>query len=275
MSASRLRAKDLQSPFVAVRTRTDLDGSVAGLVQAYLPIMAPAESFSHGTAAILHGMWLPLSEERRMVLHVSVQPPARAPRDRRVKGHHLIPRPDLVQTISGIRVANPVETWCQLATALSVPDLVVAGDSLLARGRDDVPLRHSELLAAADDRARPAAARLRAAVLRLRPGCRSPWESILRIVLVDAGLPEPEINVRILDEQGRFVAECDLVFRVARVIIEYEGDYHRIDPGKFRSDIVRYERLQDLGWRVVRITVDDIRLRPTETVERVRRLLAR
>ena len=40
------------------------------------------------------------------------------------------------------------------------------------------------------------------------------------MLLVQAGLPEPEVNGRILDERGRFVAECDLVYRQARVIIE-------------------------------------------------------
>lgn len=202
-----------------------------------------------------------------------MQKPARAPRDRLVRGHHLIPRLGLVQEKDGFRVASPVETWCQLATCLTLVQLVVAGDALVRHGTPDLGERRADLLAAADDAARPSSRRLQRAIALVRLGSRSPWESALRVLLVEAGLPEPEVNGRILDARGRFVAECDLVYRAARVVIEYEGDGHR-DQKTFRNDIHRYERLQDLGWRVVRVTADDIRLRPAETIERVRRLLA-
>lgn len=42
-----------------------------------------------------------------------------------------------------------------------------------------------------------------------------------------------------------------------------------------RDDILKYERLQDLGWRVIRVTKDDMRERPDETVARVRAALLR
>lgn len=92
-------------------------------------------------------------------------------------------------------------------------------------------------------------------------------------MLVDGGLPEPEVNHVLLDERGHFVAEGDLVYPRARVWIEYEGDGHRTDKRQFRKDLRRYEQLQDLGWRVVRVTADDLTLRD-EFVARVRRLLA-
>lgn len=274
VTEGRLRGSDLVTPFPGVRApRPPTD--VVALVEAYLPKMALAEFFSHRTAAILHGMWLPWSEAQELRLDVAVRPPARAPRDARVVGHHLVDRPGLVEQLGAVRVANPVETWCQLAMHLSVPDLVAAGDSLLAKGRPDVHSTHGLLLAAADDGDRPRSGRLGRAAALIRVGVRSAQESKLRVLLVENRLPEPEINAEISSGSGAFIAEVDLVYRRERVLIEYEGDYHRTDPAKWRSDIIRYERLQDLGWRVIRVTADDLTLRPAETVARVRAALAR
>ncbi len=70
---------------------------------------------------------------------------------------------------------------------------------------------------------------------------------------------------------GHFVAECDLVYRRAKVVLEYEGDGHR-ERGKFRKDIARYDRLQDLGWRVIRVTQEDLD-HPADLLARIRRAL--
>ena len=285
---SRLRAGDLVAPFVGVRV-AETDGETdaetdteAGqeklkpldLARAYQAIMSPAEFFSHVTAALIHGIWLPLHLERQALLDVSVHKPARAPRDRRVRGHHLIPRVGLVQEKDGFRVASPIETWCQLATCLTLAQLIVAGDALVQHGRARPDQVRAAMLAAADDAARPMSRRLQEAVRAVRLGSRSPQESALRVLLMQAGLPEPEVNGRILDGRGRFVAECDLVYRTARVVIEYEGDLHRTDKKVFRNDIRRYELLKDLGWRVIRVTSDDLVERPDETVRRVRQALS-
>ena len=119
VSAARLRTGRLAAPFVGVRT-AQMPATVRDLVVSYLPKMAPAEFFSHRTAALMHDMWLPFVEAERLRLDVAVRPPARAPRDARVDGHHLIDRPGLVEVRDGIPVANPIETWCQLATIISL-----------------------------------------------------------------------------------------------------------------------------------------------------------
>lgn len=272
MSAARLRSRRLETPFRGIRTAV-MPVTVRDLIASYLPKMAPTEFFSHRTAALLHDMWLPFQDADRLRLDVAVRPPARAPRDARVVGHHLVDRPGLVEVRDGIRLANPPETWCQLGTLLRVPDLVAAGDSLVAKDRPGDDLMPA-LLAAVDERTRPCSNRLLEAIALVRPGVRSAQETKVRLLLVLAGLPEPEVNGDILSTSGMFEAECDLVYRRARVVVEYEGDHHRTDPKQWRKDVVRYERLQDLGWRVIRVTADDLRLRPAETVARVRAALA-
>ena len=82
------------------------------------------------------------------------------------------------------------------------------------------------------------------------------------------------MNGVLLDDRRRFLGEVDLLYRAQKVVIEYEGDYHRTDKAKWRSDVVRYERMQDAGYRVIRVTADDLEDRPAETVARVRAALA-
>ena len=273
LSPSRLRAKDLTSPFSGVRMAT-APSSVLDLARAYSPKLRDGEFFSHATAALLHGMWLPLRLERELVLHVSVRKPLRAPRDRRVTGHHLVDRPGLVWKAGDLPVANPWETWAQLAWILTEDELVVAGEALLAKGRPRVRLMLERFVGVAQDPARHFHSKLVKAAARLRIGSRSAAETRFRLFLVSNGLPEPQMNVRILDAEGRFVAESDLVYPEERVLIEYEGDGHR-ERKQFRKDITRVERLQDERWHVIRVTEDDAKNEPQETIARIGRALER
>lgn len=277
LSPARLRGRDLDRPFAGVRVAVgddepaDPDHPIVRLARVYALKMAPPEFFSHSTAAVIHGMWLPLELQQADVLHVSVRKPARAPRDRRVTGHHLADRPGLIVQRAGLRLASPLETWCQLATQLRIPALVAAGDSLLTPRHRDSAVMLDRMVAAAGDRDRPMSIRLERAVALVRRNVRSPKEVELRLLVLAAGLPEPEVNGVITDQQGRFVAECDLVYRGAKVVLEYEGDGHR-ELTKFRKDISRYDRLQDLGWRVIRVTQEDLD-HPADLLERIRRAL--
>ncbi|MDT0170717.1 hypothetical protein [Pseudarthrobacter sp. BRE9] len=75
----------------------------------------------------------------------------------------------------------------------------------------------------------------------------------LRLALVRAGLPEPELNVPIIDEGGRRHHEPDLSYRKYRIGIEYEGEHHSED-GQVVRDIDRSGRYAALGWTEVRIS---------------------
>ena len=268
-----LHHRRLHRPFRGVRAATD-PVDVLDLCSMYLPKMAEHEFFSHVTSAVLHDIRLPLEIEQRMQLDVSVMKPHRAPRDSGVRGHHLITRPFLVTERRGMRTANDIETLCHLATELDDDDLVVAAESHLPPRRGSSVVRLDRILAAFSDQDRPRSRRLARVAPRIRTGSRSAQETRARLLLVAAGLPEPLINHLWTGPDGR-TTEGDLVYPEERVWIEVEGDQHRTDRRQWRSDVVRYERLTDLGWRVIRISADDLRLRPDETVERVRRALTR
>lgn len=119
---------------------------------------------------------------------------------------------------------------------------------------------------------RVGAARLRAVLPRAIPRSRSRAETWLRLILVDAGLPEPEANVDVV-EAGVWLGQVDLGYPALRVALEYEGEHHLTDPRQWAADIARYDRLAESGWRVIRVTKAEVFGRTDDLVERVRRAL--
>lgn len=115
-------------------------------------------------------------------------------------------------------------------------------------------------------------ARAKEALESIRTGSESPGESRLRLILADAGLPVPLLNHELRDASGIFVARIDLAYPRERIALEYEGDIHRVDRQTWSKDIRRRERVEDLGWRMIRVTADDVH-RPAELVQRIRRLI--
>ena len=95
--------------------------------------------------------------------------------------------------------------------------------------------------------------RVRAAARLVRPGAESPQETRTRLCLVLAGLPEPQLQVVVRDD-GRFVGRFDMGYEEYALLIEYEGDQHRVDKRQWSTDILREERARQLGRSVVRIT---------------------
>jgi very-short-patch-repair endonuclease len=83
-------------------------------------------------------------------------------------------------------------------------------------------------------------------------------ESRTRVVLVTAGFPEPELNQDIFSATGAWLGRVDMLWRRARVVGEYEGDGHRSERRRWRADIERVRRMEAAGFRVIRITADDI-----------------
>ena len=233
---------------------------------AYQSRAAPGQCFTRETAARLLGLPLPPRIERERGLHVAASRPDRAPRVRGVVGHHLDQLPRIV-TVRGLPVVNPVDTWAHLAAILTAPELVVVGDHLVRKKR---PLaRLPELQAAvASQVGRRHVTILREALALVRPLTGSPKETELRLLIRDAGLPEPLVGYEVHDN-GYFVGTPDLAYPEYKVAIEYEGDVHRLDLRTFRDDIDRRERFEDAGWRVIRVTADHL-LRPNALIDRIR-----
>lgn len=298
VSRGRLRRTDLAAPFHGVRLRRDaadplenLTGQpdpyqrqrMARVAQArvYSARLHAGHFFSHQTAASIWDAPLPLEfsvegellEGTDLPLHVSASGFTPFPRATGIVGHRTLQSLTAIRTHDGLRVTSPAATWVSLGT-LSTRDLVALGDYFCRRwraghGRRDVgraPLatidEMRELLEAGRRRG---AARLREALDLIREDAWSPRESQVRLVLVGAGLPEPELNIDVHDARGRFIGCVDLAYREQRVAIEYLGMVH---GATWAADVERLAALRAAGWTVIEVTAPLLR-RPEELVRRV------
>ena len=82
-------------------------------------------------------------------------------------------------------------------------------------------------------------------------------ESELRVAIVVAGFPPPEVNEPI--RTGGEIMHPDLSWHRLKVAIEYEGDHHRVDRSQWSRDIRRFRTFTDAGWSIYRATAHDYR----------------
>lgn len=275
VTRDRLRSRDLQRPFHGTRA-TGLDLSLlADRCRAYTPRMIDGHAFSHLTAAELFGFPLPLGGTSPSV-HVTAPSPARAPAGRGIVGHQgrLLPL-DVVDR-GGLSVVSAAVAWCQVGERLGVDDLIAIGDWIVTGSpfQNMLPLATLEELAEATAaRSGGRGHRARATALpQIREGPLSRPESFLRLLLVRAGIPEPQLNVMCFTERGEQIEMPDLAWPDFTTVGQYEGDHHR-GQAQFRRDIRRDERFVDHGWTVVKASADDLFGRPAELVERFARRL--
>lgn len=258
-------------PYRRLRADHAQPASVLELAKAYSQRMPATHVFSHATAAVIQGMWLPYRLETDRRLHVSVPQNARAPQMVGIVGH----KREVIVTdrVEGLRVTSLLHTWIDVAPTLTRVELVAASD-FLCRGRNPIHTPEELKVVAAELTGRRGCRALREAASLARAAVDSPQETKTRLFIVDDGIPEPEVNFVIRDSDGYFVARVDLAWPRFRVCVEYEGDGHRTDPKQFRKDITRRERVEDQGWRMVRITDDDLTYGGQELLRRVRAALA-
>ena len=270
LTPGRLRGNDLARPFRGIRAReaprTHLESC-----RAYSAKLRPGEHFSHASAAHIHGMSLPWRLRDGPVNVTAVLPLGR-PRGAGVIGHSMTPSLARVVTVAGLRVSHPVEAWCELATTLTHAELVAVGDALVRR--QGALATMDELAAAVHRRRGRRGYRLLTTALPVvRAGTDSWEETMLRLDLAAAGLPEPEVNGAIRTESGALIAIGDLVFRRYRVLAEYDGEQHRTDGAQYNRDVDRLDDLARRGWRTIRFTRLHRGNLRAERLERVRAAL--
>lgn len=295
LTRGRLRSGDLASPFYGVRAPSERnqvarqgptfggdsapDVALLDHCNAYARRLKPGEHFSHLTAARLWGVPLPSPFASDEPLHVSCFAPHRPPRTRGVVGHQLPHRADAIVRRFGVPVADAASTWVQLAALLPPAELVVAGDHLVLDPfvldpGDPRPFLSiealAERLASFTGRGKRAATQ---SLVRVRVGAESRPETLLRLVLIDAGLPEPLLNQTLLDGAGRFLGRVDLVYPGWRIVVEYDGDQHRTSTAQYERDGTRLDALRRAGWTVIQVRKTGLFVRPGVTVARVRTAL--
>ena len=151
-------------------------------------------------------------------------------------------------TEAGIDVATAL---VGTASLLPVIDVVAIADWLWHRGHLRLEALHRVLEL---DHWRPGVAAVRDALPLLERRSRSLKEATVRCLIVAAGLPAPESNVDLFDDEGTFIGCGDLVYRILRLVIEYEGRQHAFDTQQFQRDIIRYARFRGNDVAYVQVT---------------------
>lgn len=261
LTPDHLRGRRFRAPFRGVRVAAELPETLELRCQAALLVLPHDAVFSHLTSARLQRVVVPgdWADEPLDVQTSTRGLRARGVRFRTASAHLRAER-------AGLPVTSPATTWCQLASVLGLDDLVIAGDSLLRSGC----VRAEQLVEASTQWCgRPGARLARAGSHLLAPGTDSPMETRLRLLLVRAGLPQPQVNVDVVVD-GAWLARPDLSYPQWRIAIEYEGDHHRTDRRQWKRDKARRRLLEDHGWLVIEVIDDDVYKTPELTVARIR-----
>jgi hypothetical protein len=222
-------------------------------------------AFSGRTALWLHG----LDVEPCDPIEVTIPEPFGASRRVGATVHRTaLTRAEIVHR-RDLPTTSALRTVVDLGGRAPLTEGVVAADQAL----------HAELVTTAQLRTYIAEhplskgiARLRRVVALAEPLAESPMETRLRMLLLLAGLPRPEVQVSLYDEEGQFLARPDLLYRVQRLAIEYDGDNHR---DRLVEDNRRQNGLLAAGFRLLRFTASDVYRTPDLVVMQTRHGLGR
>ena len=96
----------------------------------------------------------------------------------------------------------------------------------------------------------------------------SPMESEARLVFIDGGLPTPELQYEIVDRCGD-LWRVDFAWPGAMVVAEYDSMEWHANSEALKHDRIKTSRLQECGYCVIPIVVDDVRRNPCDLVARL------
>lgn len=226
-----------------------------------LSAATPGAWISHGTAARLHGLILPpwLSESNE--LHLSK--PRKLPEVRRkgITGHTLTTFPDEVEVVQEIRMSSRARTWLDLARTLPLKDLVSMGDQLIRIPRPKFEDREASYATLGSLRTMmqrhrnlQGIVRAREAIELMRVGADSGPETIMRLAMLDAGLPEPDLQIALWDRPD--APSADAGYRDRKIALQYDGAHH-LDEVQKHKDKRRDRAFVAAGWTVLVFTQDD------------------
>lgn len=221
---------------------------------------------SHEAAAALWG--IELVGEPRHRLTVPLQ------RSRLVVPGWEVRRLDLpaddVVVVDGVRLTTQVRTILDLTQVLPLAHAVAAADSALRKELVGV----EELVPLLASRRGRHAAAARAVAGLVDPLAGSVLESLLRVLLHLGGVPAPRTQYSIADSDGAFVGRVDFAWPGVRLVVEADGFAFHSDRAAYRSDRRRTNALEQLGWRVLRFSWEDVVHAPEQVVATIRACLA-
>ena len=233
----------------------------------------PGTVFSHASALALHGLPLHGLDLGRPT----------ATRHRAGGGSRRssaltvanLPLDGVVQMLDGIPVTAPARSIIDVARTAGLESGVCAADQAIRRGL----CTRRDLRAEADAaKGRTGVARARALPERTSGLSESVLETLIRLIVVMAGLPEPELQVR-LEVRGGSRFRVDFYWPRWRLVGEADGfGKYGTGPDEIRENWVaerrRQAQLEEAGYVVIRWTWADLE-DPGRIVRRVREEMRR
>jgi Transcriptional regulator, AbiEi antitoxin/Protein of unknown function (DUF559) len=207
--------------------------------------LGPSAVVSHQTAAQLHG--LSMLGPPPAMLSVT-RPPGVGSRSGRsgVRVHCAALPAEHVGGRLAVPVTTVPRTVIDLARVLDYRAGVVLADSALQQKLTS----KKELSAVIAACPRWRGVRRAARVVEFADSrAESPLESLARVVFADCGLPTPELQVEIRDEE--FIGRVDFFWREFRTIAEVDGAWKYDDRNLAMRQFRRDKRLREAGYEVV------------------------
>ncbi len=170
-----------------------------------------------------------------------------------------------LRRINGRLATAPAWTAVELARDLRRPRALATLDAALYSGA----CNQVELDAAiAEQKGRRGIVKVRELASYADGRAESPMESEARLVFIDGGLPMPVLQYEIVDRCGE-LWRVDFAWPELMVVAEYESMEWHATAAALRHDRTKTARLQECGYTIVPIVVDDVRRRPFDLVGRI------
>ncbi|KAA9393030.1 hypothetical protein FCK90_14270 [Kocuria coralli] len=239
--------------------------------------LGPNIAVSHLSAGKLWG--LPLSTGMTWVHGLLGEPPATPRHDLRPHlafasgrrnqdaGGYVLHRGlglEPVQGLWGCDVTSALETLLALQPVLpgwrgvTVVDFLLAHGLSMGRREPLTTARFGELLEQVPA-GTPGLRSVKRALTRASERMWSPMETVLRLLVEDAGFPRPLGNVEVM-LPDRSAAYIDLAWPEQMVGLEYNGSVHYQNAQAYDEEMHRLNQLEECGWAVRTVVVNDLKL---------------
>lgn len=211
-----------------------------------------------GTAATLYGF----DTENTTAIHV-LDPGVRMRPTAGLTVHQRTGAP--LQRVVGRLATKPAWTAVEVARQLRRPRALATLDAALRSKRCS---RAEIERAIAEQRGRRGIVAARELLPFADGRAESAMESEARLVMIDRGLPLPELQHPIRGCDGE-LWRVDFAWPAAHLAAEYESvDWHA-GRNEMLRDKSRWGKIQELGWTIIPIVVHDVRREPDRLAQRI------
>jgi very-short-patch-repair endonuclease len=255
-----------------------VDGRAAGedvLGMAAL-LRWPAAVLSHDTAARRRGWklldqqpkwdtWLPDETKADRLVHLT------STRQFRMQDGFRLHRanPGDFSLVGAARVTDELRTLADIARTAPLPVAVCLIDALCHTDLALFDHLHTELVRLSGQRG---VLRAQRACRLAQPGSESMLESLLRLLLFLAGLPQPKVQVPVRHAGGMYYG--DLGYPDRKLILEADGKDHHSQWAQVMNDMARQNVIVLDGWTVLRFSWRQVLYQPDVLIRTVSRALA-